>query len=145
MIRKSTGDIGIAAYVLMHGFKVLGKKNKDIIFTVEEKESTEFDSCCLEYLSSDFHRFDACLMALKKVGEHKPAKNGNIKSVSDLGIAAYILMHGYKVVGREGRFVYFQVDDKDLLSFDKLSLDYLSSDYHKFDANIMALKKLSQI
>lgn len=64
------------------------------------------------------------------------------KSISDLGMAAYILMHGHKVVGRKGSTVYFDVDRKDSDDFDKLSLEYISSPYHDFDANIMSLKKL---
>jgi hypothetical protein len=29
-----------------------------------------FYDLSLEYISSDFHRFDSCLMSLKKIGEY---------------------------------------------------------------------------
>lgn len=64
------------------------------------------------------------------------------KTVSDIGIGAYLLMHGYKIVGRKGSTVYFDVREDDASEFDKLAFDYLSSPYHEFDANIMSLKKM---
>lgn len=33
------------------------------------------------------------------------------KSVSDLGAAAYLLMHDWKVMGRRGKDIYFQLDN----------------------------------
>jgi hypothetical protein len=56
----------------MHKYKVLGKRNKSIYFEVDESQETRdrFDDLALEYISSDFHRFDSCLMSLKKIGEY---------------------------------------------------------------------------
>lgn len=65
------------------------------------------------------------------------------KHVTDLGVAAYLMMHKYKVIGRQGRAFYFEVPDKEITDFDQLSMDYLCSEYHRFDSAIMALKKVA--
>jgi hypothetical protein len=66
------------------------------------------------------------------------------KHVTDLGIAAYVLMHGYKVIGKQGRTVYFEMDESEVVSFERLALDYLSSDYHRFDSCLMSIKKIGE-
>jgi len=62
----------VAAYVLMHKYKLLGKKSRYIYFEVENtKEANDkFDELVFEYLISDFHRFDSCLMSIKKLYEY---------------------------------------------------------------------------
>jgi hypothetical protein len=72
MVQKDVSDLGAGAYLLMLGYKVIGRKGKSIIFEVEETGSREFEQNTLEYLSSDFHRFDSCLMSLKKINEYMP-------------------------------------------------------------------------
>jgi hypothetical protein len=71
---KPVADLGIAAYLLMHGYDVAGKKGRTIYFEVsdDEGESQKFDKLSMEYLSSPYHRFDHCIMSLKKVPEYKP-------------------------------------------------------------------------
>jgi len=64
--------------------------------------------------------------------------------VTDLGAAAYIMMHKYKVVGKKGKAIYFEVDGGDQESFDNLIMDYLSSEFHRFDSCIMSLKKIGE-
>ena len=66
---KHVSDLGAGAYLLMHGWKPLGRRGKDILFEVAESEMGEFDKLQLNYLTSEFHRFDACIMSLKKMGE----------------------------------------------------------------------------
>lgn len=63
-------DLGASAYLLMLGFKVMGKSGRSIVFKVEPNDVEEFNQKQLEYLSSEFHRFDSCLMSLKKVKEN---------------------------------------------------------------------------
>ena len=70
MIHKSIEDLGAAAYVMMHGFKVVGKKGKNVYFEVPNKEEKEFEKLVFDYLSSEYHRFDSCLMSLKKIGDY---------------------------------------------------------------------------
>lgn len=75
-IVKFVTDLGAAAYIMMHKYKVMGKRGKAIYFEVDESEQEEFEQRTLEYLSSEFHRFDSCLMSLKKIGdEYNPKKN----------------------------------------------------------------------
>lgn len=69
---KSVLDLGAAAYLMMHAYKVIGKKGKAVYFEVDEDSEDEFDKLVIDYLSSEFHRFDSCLMSLKKTGEYMP-------------------------------------------------------------------------
>lgn len=71
-ITKRVSDLGAAAYLMMHGYKVIGRQGKAISFEVEESGSRGFDERQLEYLSSEFHRFDSCIMSLKKIGDWMP-------------------------------------------------------------------------
>ena len=72
MVHKCVTDLGVAAYIMMHKYKVIGRKGKSIYFEVAHSEIDEFESLQMEYLSSEYHRFDSCLMSLKKIGEYMP-------------------------------------------------------------------------
>jgi len=69
---RSVTDLGAGAYLMMHGYKVVGRTGKDILFEVTDKESEDFDNLECAYLTSEFHRFDACIMSLKKMRERRP-------------------------------------------------------------------------
>ena len=71
-MKKTVSDLGAGAYLLMHGHTVVGRSGRDFIFEVNENEETEFEQRKLEYLSSEFHRFDSYIMSLKKIGEYNP-------------------------------------------------------------------------
>ena len=73
-VHRNVTDLGIAAYVLMHGYKVIGKQGRSVYFEMEESEVDSFERLSLDYLSSDYHRFDSCLMSIKKIGEYMPNK-----------------------------------------------------------------------
>lgn len=60
-------DLGVAAFIMMHGFKVVKKINNTLYFDVAPSEVDEFERLQMEYLNSDFHRFDSFLMAIKKM------------------------------------------------------------------------------
>jgi hypothetical protein len=143
-MKKSVSDLGIAAYLMMHGHTVIGRKSRTIYFEVEEESLSDFDSCSFEYLSSPFRQFDTSLMSLKKIGEYLPNDDKNYRPATDLGVAAYLLMHGFKVAGRKGRTVFFDVKEEDLEEFNKLNFDYLSTTYHDFDSCLMILKKVGE-
>jgi hypothetical protein len=139
---KSVGDLGSAAYILMHNYRVVGRKGKEIIFEVENEG--KFDELCLDYLSSEFHRFDSCIMSLKKIKEYN-FDSKNTRFATDLGVAAYILMHKYKVLGKRGKSIYFEVENEEVnIKFQDLALEYLSSDFHRFDSCLMSLKKIGE-
>jgi len=143
--KKSVSDLGAAAYILMHEYKVIGRQGKEIFFllTADEQTAEKFDQLTLDYLSSEFHRFDACIMSLKKIGEY-PFASKSHRFVTDLGAAAFILMHKYKVLGKKGKAIYFEVEGDDSARFDELALEYLSSDFHRFDSCLMSLKKIGE-
>jgi hypothetical protein len=69
-ILKKVSDLGAGAYLMMHGYKVKGRSGKCIIFEVESEGNDEFEERKMEYLTSEFHRFDSCLMSLKKIEEY---------------------------------------------------------------------------
>ena len=66
-VNKVVSDLGACAYLMMHGFKVSGKRDKSFVFEVNHNDINDFEEKQVEYLSSDFHRFDSCLMSLKKL------------------------------------------------------------------------------
>ncbi len=150
---KYVNDLGVAAYILMHGYAVIGKHGKSIYFEcATPTDEEEFDKLVLEYQPpNEFYTFDSCLMFLKKINECEPPATGNQKTVSDLGVAAYLLMHEYrqnnigiKVVAKKGRYVHFSVPEGKNEAFDRLSYEYLPSQFHSYDSNLMALKKIGE-
>ena len=54
-------------------FKKVG--DSGILFEVEREGVDEFEERKMEYLTSEFHRFDSCLMSLKKIEEYIPDSN----------------------------------------------------------------------
>ena len=68
---------------------------------------------------------------------------GYVKRVSDLGSCAYLMMHGFKVVGYDphDRSYLFEIDEKDDQDFKNKQNDYLNSEFHRFDSFLMSLKK----
>jgi len=70
MVQKKVMDLGVAAYMLMHGYTVVAKSGKAVIFEVEKEGAQEFEKKTMDYLNSEFHRFDSCLMSLKKMNEY---------------------------------------------------------------------------
>lgn len=154
-IYRHVNDLGVAAYILMHGYAVVGKKDRLIYFEVENEEASKaFDNLVLEYQPpNEFYTFDSCLMFLKKVNESVPERlNDKIhKVVSDLGVAAYLLMHEYrpksiglKVIGKKGKNVYFQHPEGSGEDFERLSWQYLPSQFQSYDSNLMAIKKIGE-
>jgi hypothetical protein len=147
-------DLGVAAYVLMHGYAVIGKRARSIYFEVEAEDDEGFDNLVLEYQPpNDFYTFDSCLMFLKKINEIVPKDmdEDTHKVVSDLGVAAYLLMQEYrdnslgcKVVGKKGKYVYFSHPEGKGHDFERLSYQYLPSQFQTYDSNLMALKKIGE-
>jgi hypothetical protein len=141
-ISKFVNDLGTAAYLLMHKYKIITKKEKSFYFELSEIEEQEFDNLNIEYLSSEFHQFDSCLMSLKKMTDHSVNLQRNYKEINDLGIAAYLMMRGYKVLGKKNKFIYFDLTNKKEKDANQLIVDYLCSEFHRFDSCLMALKKI---
>lgn len=154
-IHKFVNDLGVAAYLLMHGYAVIGKKGRSIYFECQsEDESKAFDRLVLEYQPpNEFYTFDSCLMFLKKINDCEPESLDNSihKVVTDLGVAAYLLMKEYgekslgvKVIGKRGKYVYFEHPEGKGHEFERLSYQYLPSQFQTYDSNLMALKKIGE-
>ncbi len=63
--------------------------------------------------------------------------------VNDLGVGAYCMMHGFKILRKTGNTIYFDLSENEIEEFDKLQMEYLNSDFHRFDSFLMAIKKMS--
>lgn len=138
-------DLGAAAYLLMKDYKPLGRSNREIVFECDgENTSEKFEDLVMDYLASEFHRFDSCLMSLKKIGQTKRKLGPHHRFATDLGAAAYILMHKFKPIGKYDKAIYFDTDESSMKLFDKVALEYLTSDFHAFDSCLMSLKKIGE-
>jgi hypothetical protein len=154
-IHKYVNDLGVAAWLLMHGYTVIGKRARSIYFELSsEEECAEFNNLVLEYQPpNEFYTFDSCLMFLKKINDLIPGDldEKTHKVVSDLGVAAYLLMHEYRdntlgvrVVGKKGKYIYFYHPEGKGEEFERLSYEYLPSQFQTYDSNLMALKKIGE-
>lgn len=141
-ISKNVSDLGVAAYILMQGYDLLGKKDKDFYFEIEDSDERKFDEIKINYLVSEFHYFDHCLMGIKKLEDF----NHPIESkcfVTDLGAAAYLLMHKFRILGKKGKNYFFDISSKEESNqFQELNLQYTNSEFHNFDSKLMSLKKI---
>jgi hypothetical protein len=63
--------------------------------------------------------------------------------VNDLGVAAFVMMHGFKIIRKTGNTLYFDVAPGDVEEFERLQMEYLNSDFHRFDSFLMAIKKMN--
>lgn len=73
-IWKTISDLGVSAYLRMHGFKCVGRKARNFYFELDEDQSNEFDQLTFDYANSPMHDFDSCIMSLKKLPEYLPEK-----------------------------------------------------------------------
>ena len=48
-MNKEIRDIGIAAYLVMHDFKLQDKKDKNFIFSIDSSESKKFEDLKISY------------------------------------------------------------------------------------------------
>jgi len=149
---RFVNDLGVAAYLLMHGYAVVGKRGRSIYFEVPDDDAEAFDKLVLEYQPpNEFYTFDSCLMYLKKINElimPTDLDESKLKIVADLGVAAYLLMQEYRtnrlgarVVGKKGKYIYFEVPEGKNQAFERLTYQYLPSPFQTYDSNLMALKK----
>ena len=68
-----------------------------------------------------------------------------IKEIDDLGIAAYVVLHGFKLVGRKGKVFYFDIYKREEDDFHQTLFDYVNSECQKFDSELMALKRMPHV
>jgi len=141
-VTRPVQDLGVAAYILMHAYPLGGRKEKTFLFNVDKEKLKEFEDLKTSYLFSEFHYFDHCLMGLKKLDEYPYPINSN-KYVTDLGAAAFLLMHKFRLIGKKGRSFYFDIhNEEEDHQFDDTNLQYTASEFHDFDSKLMSLKKI---
>lgn len=153
---KFVNDLGVATYLLMHGYEFLDKKGKSIYFECNtDEEARDFDRLLLDYQPpNEFYIFDSCLMFLKKINEITPPRfeDSIHKIISDLGASAYILMTecrkkpeerlNFRVVGKRGKNVYFEHPAGLDNEFKRLTNKYFTSQFQDYDARLQGLKKI---
>jgi hypothetical protein len=141
-MKKDIKDIGIAAYLLLHNFKLSSKRDKLFIFEIDQDKEKEFEDLKLSYLASEFHHFDSCLMSLKKLDDYPFDINSNCFTY-DLGCAAYLLLHRFRLLGRKSKCFYFDVSsEEEEIQFRDMIYQYSSCEFHNFDAKLMSIKKI---
>jgi hypothetical protein len=138
---KEIRDIGIAAYLVMHEFKLHDKKEKNFIFSIDPNDQKKFEDLKISYLSSEFHHFDSCIMSLKKLEEYA-FELGSDFFTNDLGCAAYILMHKFRLLGKKHKYFYFEIPLEEEIQFREIMIQYSGSEFHSFDSKLMSLKKI---
>lgn len=138
---KNIRDIGIAAYLVMHDYKLCDKQEKNFIFSIEQNENKKFEDLKISYLSSEFHHFDSCIMSLKKLEEY-PFEIDSQFYTNDLGCAAYILMHKFRLLGKKNKYFYFEISSEEEYQFREIMIQYSGSEFHSFDSKLMSLKKI---
>jgi len=152
---KFVTDLGVAAYLLMHQFKVIGKRGNAIYFECGDSEKEQFEDLVLDYMPpSEFYLFDACLVALKKINSFSASKDkyDHVLSLFDMGQAAYVLMKEYgnhssgvKCLGKNhDRGIVFVVPKDKEEEFKTTAFEYLGSPFHTFDSCLMSLKKIGE-
>ena len=140
-MNKEIRDIGIAAYLVMHEFKLHDKKEKNFIFSIDPNAQKKFEDLKISYLSSEFHHFDSCIMSLKKLEEYA-FELGSDFFTNDLGCAAYLLMHKFRLLGKKHRYFYFEISSEEETQFREIMIQYSGSEFHSFDSKLMSLKKI---
>src|SRR3989344_8393673 len=111
-LQIGVADLGVAAYMLLHDYPLAGRQDKFIFFEVEADKERKFHDLKTSYLFSEFHYFDHCLMGLKKLDDYK-YELPPCRFVTDLGAAAFILMHKFHIVGRRGKAFYFEITNEE--------------------------------
>lgn len=140
-MNKEIRDIGIAAYLVMHEFKLHDKREKNFIFLIDPNDQKKFEDLKISYLSSEFHHFDSCIMSLKKLEEYA-FELGSDFFTNDLGCAAYLLMHKFRLLGKKHRYFYFEISSEEETQFREIMIQYSGSEFHSFDSKLMSLKKI---
>ena len=141
-MNKEIRDIGIAAYLVMHEFKLHDKREKNFIFSIDPNDQKKFEDLKISYLSSEFHHFDSCIMSLKKLEEYA-FELGSDFFTNDLGCAAYLLMHKLRLLGKKHRYFYFEISsEEEETQFREIMIQYSGSEFHSFDSKLMSLKKI---
>lgn len=140
-MNKEIRDIGIAAYLVMHEFKLYDKREKNFIFSIDLTDQKKFEDLKISYLSSEFHHFDSCIMSLKKLEEYA-FELGSDFFTNDLGCAAYLLMHKFRLLGKKHRYFYFEISSEEETQFREIMIQYSGSEFHSFDSKLMSLKKI---
>jgi hypothetical protein len=152
---KYVNDLGIAAYLVMHGHDVVGKSGKSVYFRcLSEQEAKAFSALVWEYgPPNDFYIFDSCLMFLKKISEEVPDKPDprTHTTISGLGAAAFILLHecnrppetrmGVRVIGKRGADIFFHHPEGIGDKLKEMSWSYLRSQFQKYDTALQAIKR----
>ncbi len=66
------------------------------------------------------------------------------KIVEDIGTSAFLKLHGFAVIGRKGKAIYFEINKEDEEDFNRKSFEYVNSAFYSFDSCVLAIKKIKE-
>jgi hypothetical protein len=143
---KKVYDLGIAAWIKMHGHQISKIEIKCINFLVEnEKMDVEIDNLKNSYVNSEACEYDSWLMSLKQLPITRVDNlDPEIVIVDGLGPSAFVRHKGrWRLIGRESnsRFAFFvPMPDND--EFNNLRVSWTNSELRTFDAAMMSIKNM---
>lgn len=142
---KKIADMGLAAYLKMHGFEISSINKKNIEIEVRnESEENKLKELQMEYVNSDFCKFDCILMDLKRLPiVSKDFCSLDLQRVDSLGISSYLQLNrgNWILHSRTGRNCFlFKVPESSLESFREKQIAWNNSKLQDFNHEIMAIK-----
>jgi hypothetical protein len=144
---KMIADLGLAAWVKMHGHRITRVEPRRVYFSLPDHNSSdEIESLKVSYVNSEASAFDSWLMSLKQM----PSTNNvdridpSVVEVEGLGPSAYIRFKGrWRLIGRTSPLKYvFYVPVEDQDEFADLRVSWTNSRLRDFDAAMMSIKML---
>lgn len=143
---KRVVDLGLAAWIKMHGYQISKIGSSFVIFSIpdseKDKESKDLE---IRYVNSDATEFDSWLMTLKRtpitaIDEMNPS----IHIVQGMGLTAWVKLKGrWRLVGRPSNIDFaFYVPEHEVTEFKNLLIGWTSSSLRDFDASMMAIKNV---
>lgn len=160
VVTRPISNLGIAAYIRMHGHTVTGTKGKALHFEATSSEELEqIYALMLQFQPPNpFCLFDGCLMYIKSIENFVPPTldPSKHKAIPDYGVASYLLLHNFKdkkitlgsyeaakfkIVGKKDKVIYFNCPPELEPELKQLSYEYVASQFHIYDSHIMGLKK----
>lgn len=143
---KRIADLGLAAWIKMHGYQISKVESNCVFFQVENDQMIkEVEALETSYVNSEACSYDSWLMSLKQmpvtdVNECDP----EIIVVEGLGPSAFLRHKGrWRLIGRPHHIKFaFYVPSNELTEFNSLRVAWTNSDLRDFDAAMMAIKSL---
>jgi len=143
---ERVGNLGLAAYLKMQGFKVTGRSGNIVFFECkDDDERDRINQHKVEYVNSAFAEFDGWLMTMKNMPVAPvDMVNPALQEINSMGMATFIKMRSnWRLVGRpaNNKFV-FMVPVNETHKFEEFQFEWANHPLRNFDASMMSLKSI---